>query len=659
MQLTFDQSKIRKWDDNDLPEWILPNGLGGYASGSANGELFRKHHGYLIAAQKPPINRVLILAKTQDTVVANATTFSFDRQKTPHMLVRGDRYLRRFRVNPVPEFEYAVDAVEFTKSVVPYYGHNACMIRYRIRVSNQPIRFIITPLFNDRDHGDVSTAQSLPDVVELSLRQLILRGHKASSEPIYFQVSAGRLEYRSNTITPELLYAFDQRTGDDRLDVHFKPVDVILDLEANATATVDLVCSLEPLDRLPQSDPFDHYLQRLDRIVQNAQPRDDFEKLLIQSSDAFIAWRQSTNQTTVLAGLPWFADWGRDTMIAFPGLFLSTHRYQEAKEVLASFLVYLKDGLIPNMFPDDGAQPLYNTVDASLWYLNACYLYWQATKDDDFVKDTLLPAMQSIIEHYQKGTAFSIRMEPDGLISAGNGNDQITWMDVRIHGYAVTPRHGKPVEINALWYNGLMAFSTMSDAFGSDTETIKQLAKRVKKAFHQRFWATTNTGLKDVVDADDESIRPNQLVAIALPFSMLSRPQMKRVVALAKAELLDIYGIRTLSYRDPRFKQTYDGPLILRDHNYHMGTSWGYLMGIYLESFLIANRQSNIARKEVALIYRRLAKHLTEGSLGGVAEVFDGYQGTISRGCHTQAWSVAEWLRIYKDYQIPTIGKIQ
>ncbi|MCK7488182.1 MAG: hypothetical protein MZU97_23900 [Bacillus subtilis] len=361
----------------------------------------------------------------------------------------------------------------------------------------------------------------------------------------------GHFERRNNAITPALFYAFDQRTGDDRLDVHFKPADLRLELAANTTIVVDLICSLEPLDILPQDDPFELYRRRLDGIVRNANARDDFERLLIQSSDAFIAWRQSTKQTTVLAGLPWFADWGRDTMIAFPGLFLSTRRYQEAKEVLSSFLVYLKDGLIPNMFPDDGAKPLYNTVDASLWYLNACYLYWKATKDDGFVKETLLPAMQSIIEHYQKGTAFSIRMDSDGLISAGDGNDQITWMDVRINGYAVTPRHGKPVEINALWYNGLMAFSTITTAFGGDSEAINQLAKQVKKAFHQRFWATTNAGLKDVVDADDESVRPNQLVAIALPFSMLSRPQMKRVVALAKADLLDVYGIRTLSYRDP------------------------------------------------------------------------------------------------------------
>lgn len=636
-----------------MPEWALADGQGGYASGAADDALFRKHHGYLIVSLKPPVERRLVLAKTSERILTDQGVVSLEAAHFASGRKQTNRHQTAFECDPVPTYRHRFSAGTLVKSIVPIRGHNAVCIRYEIAAEDDLV-VEVTPWLNDRDHGDVSRSNADDFTAAIDGSHAVVTHSANPAYRLHLAGGEGSFEKSENRQTGALLYPFEVSTGDLRSDLHFTPLRWKVSVKKGTRKVVDLTVSYGSHLGADGTDPFDSYRRRLDDLVLRANARDWFEDALIRASDMFVAQRKSTGKPTVLAGLPWFTDWGRDTMIAFPGLFLSTRRYAEGRSVLESFLDYQKDGLIPNMFPDDNAEPLYNTVDASLWFVHAGWRYWKETGDDAFVKERLLPSWIDILTHYRNCTRFSIGMDPDGLIHAGSGNDQVTWMDVRINGYAVTPRHGKPVEINALWYNALRVVAETSAAFAFDPEPWTTLANRVQKSFLSRF-PSAKGGLKDVVDPDDESIRPNQLVPVILPYTMLSQETMRTIVALVKDKLLDHYAIRSLSYDDPRFKQIHKGPLVLRDHNYHMGTSWGYLIGFYLEAVLIANGHSEASRAEVHAVYERLKTHLFEESLFGVAEIFDGFQGTVTRGCHNQAWSVAEWLRVYKDYQIKSV----
>ncbi|MDP2424868.1 MAG: amylo-alpha-1,6-glucosidase [bacterium] len=656
MNQQFFINRLRELDPKHLPEFALANGIGGFCSGSITGDLFRKHHGYLVASLNPPTNRRVYLAKTVESISYSKGDYCFDSQRYSDSYDHGDVAMVRFALNPMPSFTYKTKQVAFSKKIVPIMGKNTVVISYHIESFEEGIVFQITPWLNDKEYGDASSWSASDFDVLMKESTLEVVKKQPQSRRILLKASTGRFVPHEPLLSLPTIPIFDYEMGDQRADYHFIPAHIELTLSPYQNIEVELACTIEELPEFPLAPYFDQYISYTKTLLDNAQARDEFERRLIVSSNQFIAHRASTDKPTILAGIPWFTDWGRDTMIAFPGLLLSTNRFTEAKDVLRSFITYQYRGLIPNMFPERGQEPLYNTVDASLWFVNAVYLYVKKTNDWKFVENELWHALQEIIHHYQVGTLFSIHMDQDGLIHAGSGNDQVTWMDVRINGYAVTPRHGKAVEINALWYNALCIMSELGALIEKDDSNYLELANVVKQSFNARFWNESTHCLYDVVDPMDASIRPNQLYAITLPFTVLSIPQMKSIVQVAKNELLDVYGIRSLSYRDPRFKQTYHGPLLLRDHCYHMGTSWGYLMGIYLESVLIANEHSSDAVAEVSAIYQRLAKHLEVDSLNGVAEVFDGYLGSISKGCHNQAWSVAEWLRVYKDYQLSMGG---
>jgi predicted glycogen debranching enzyme len=429
-----------------------------------------------------------------------------------------------------------------------------------------------------------------------------------------------------------------------RTDIAYQPYTIQIPIFANKKIKIEVICSDQKIPNISATSIIEQYTSRLQTLVTQAGFKTELLNNLVVASDQFVVKRNSTDALTILAGLPWFTDWGRDTMIAFEGLLLVTKRFEEAKEVLLSFAKYEKNGLIPNMFPDEGSLPLYNTVDASLWYIHAIYQYYVYTKDITFVQTRLFPVMKSIMVHYQQGTDFNIGMDSDFLIHAGSGLDQVTWMDVRINGEVITPRHGKPVEINALWYNALM----IMDFFVKDNADFEYLllAKKVKKSFLRKFWNIQKHCLFDVVDELDDSIRPNQLFAISLPFSMITKTKARKILKVIEEELVDVYGIRSLSKRDPRFIPKYQGDIVSRDHAYHMGTAWGFLMGTYLESIHKAYPHSKKEINKMIEKIKQIESHLFDGCINGYAEVFDGIDGFESKGCYTQAWSVAEYLRV-------------
>ena len=381
----------------------------------------------------------------------------------------------------------------------------------------------------------------------------------------------------------------------------------------------------------------------------------DTAKCLAKSASQFIAKRESTGGDTILAGFPFFEDWGRDTMIALPGVCLSARRYDEARSILRTFARYEKDGLMPNLFPEGGKDPMYNTVDAALLFINCVWLYYDATEDLAFAEE-MYPVMERIVDCYRKGTRFGIHMDDDGLIMAGEGLDQVTWMDVRVGEILPTPRHGKPVEVNAYWYNALRIMAEFSrkreegSASDKKAEEYERLAQKVKASFTEAFWMGEKHCLKDVIsgtDADTQ-IRCNQIWAVSMPFTMLDGEKERAVVDTVFEKLYTPYGLRTLEQEDDQFCPEYGGEVLKRDLAYHQGTVWAYPLGAYYLAYLKVNGDSAEAKAETAAQLEVLESALREGCIGQLPEIYDGENPVSSKGCFAQAWSVGELLRVYE-----------
>lgn len=643
MTYEYDLKALRRFDGGFPPEWYLPDGMGGYAAGSATNGLFRKHQGYLVVSLNPPTDRTTLLAKVDETALVGGRTYGFAAGTDADG--SGGTRLVRFSLDEVATYACRAGGVTIDKTIAPRYGGNAVAILYRITAGSRRAHLRLIPQFTWRNHGDVRTPDRLGFAATVDGGRLVLVPHEAPSRRIVAQASFGTFVPNGPAIAGNVRYAFDEATGDDRVDAFFQGYALSFDVLPETCVDVGLVVALDELPAASANAIVDGYRTRVRDVVARAGMTDDFAARLVRAGDLFLAHRRSTGLATVLAGLPWFADWGRDTMIAFEGLCLVTRRFSEAREILASFARYEKDGLIPNMFPDAGQDPYYNTADASLWYVHAVERYLVHTGDEEFVRG-LFPTLERIVDRYRAGTGFAIGMDSDGLMRAGSGLDQVTWMDVRIDGIVVTPRHGKPIEINALWHNALCVMDGLARRLGFDPKDFGVLAQRVRQNFNRRFWNPAKGCLYDVVDPDDPSVRPNMLYACSLPHPLLSPSRIRSVVAVATRELLDVYGLRSLSKDDPRFVPEYSGPLRKRDFSYHMGTTWGFLIGTYVDGYLKAHPTDG-ARRRMKRLCLSFEHHFREGCVGGVAEIFDGLGGRVSRGCSSQAWSVGELLRTY------------
>jgi predicted glycogen debranching enzyme len=544
------------------------------------------------------------------------------------------------------------------------YGHNTVVVCYEIENGTEDAKLNILPLFNYRNAGEVSEKSDLKFNLDLNIKEgvLSLVPSKDTNTKIQLKISEGEYYDRHllpvSMATPNYLieenhyYKIDNRTGFLGVDNHYTPYEIHIELKANEKKKIYIKCTTEELNNKDGFEILKEYTDRADNLVKNAGYEDDFINNLIKAGDHFIVKRNSTELKTVLAGYPWFTDWGRDTMIAFEGLVLVPKRFQDAREILESFAKYIKDGLVPNLFPDLNTPPLYNTVDASMWYYQATYKYLQYTgseEDYKFVHDKIYPKLIEIFNAYSTDTEFSIGMDEDSLIYAGGGLDQVTWMDVRVGDLVVTPRHGKPVEINALWYNALCILDELSDKFNEYDNKYKELSLKVKESFNKKFWNEDKKCLFDVVDENDDKIRPNQVWAVSLPFSILDREKEKSIVNTVYKHLYGTYGMRSLSFMDENYKSTYIGKLINRDLAYHMGTTWGFLIGPFITAYCKVNGYSKDSKARALDMCRVFEDHMRDGCINGIAEIFDGEFPSTSRGCYTQAWSVAEVLRAYTD----------
>ena len=651
-------------------EWAVTNGIGGYAGSSMIGAHSRTHQGYLIASLHAPIERYLVFSKINETVTVGTKTVSFEtsqhRASGKTVYAEGQKFLTSFIYDGSVHYAYETDNFSFKKHITLKRNANVCAVSYELTAGDNDCTFTLTPLFNYREHSESSTPDTLRFETFTEDRAFYLVPEKNKDIAIRFQTSEGTFSERETVYDIDMQLQIEVDLETDGLDCHYCPVDLSIAVPANTTKKVSILCSIGDVNERPAPVSATEAFSILEEnarchaeLFEKAGYRDSFANQLVLASDQFLTYRESTKMMTVLAGLPWFTDWGRDTMIAFTGLTLCTKRFKEAEEILLTFARYIRHGIVPNMFPDDNMPPLYNTVDASLWYFYAVYQYLHynpAAEAEAFVKEQIFPHLKEIISAYEKGTDFSIYMEDDGLIHAGSGLDQITWMDVRVGDWVATPRHGKPVEINALWYNALRIMESLCEKFDEDASAYRTRANQVKESFNAKFWDSSNQCLFDVVDGDepDDHIRPNQIYAVSLPFSLLPEEQEKAVVALVEKELFVGCGLRSLAPDHPDYHGIYCGALAKRDAAYHQGTAWGFLLGGFFSAYMKVNHHSSSAAENAVRMLEPVRKHLTDsGCIGSISEIFDGDAPHNPRGCYAQAWSVGEVLRCYCEDILP------
>lgn len=651
-------------------EWAVTNGIGGYAGSSMIGAHSRTHQGYLIASLHAPIERYLVFSKINETATVGTSTVSFETSQHcasgKTVYTEGQKFLTSFIYDGSVHYTYETDNFSFEKHITLKRNANVCAVSYELTAGDSDCTFTLTPLFNYREHSESSTPDTLKFETFTEDRTFYLVPEKNKDIAIRFQTSEGTFSERETVYDIDMQLQIEVDLETDGLDCHYCPVDLSIAVPANTTKKVSILCSIGDVNERPAPVSGTEAFSILEEnarchaeLFEKAGYHDSFANQLVLASDQFLTYRESTKMMTVLAGLPWFTDWGRDTMIAFTGLTLCTKRFKEAEEILLTFARYIRHGIVPNMFPDDNMPPLYNTVDASLWYFYAVYQYLHynpAAEAEAFVKEQIFPHLKEIISAYEKGTDFSIYMEDDGLIHAGSGLDQITWMDVRIGDWVATPRHGKPVEINALWYNALRIMESLCEKFDEDASAYRTRAEQVKESFNAKFWDSANQCLFDVVDGDepDDHIRPNQVYAVSLPFSLLPEEQEKAVVALVEKELFVGCGLRSLAPDHPDYHGIYCGALAKRDAAYHQGTAWGFLLGGFFSAYMKVNHHSSSAAENAVHMLEPVRKHLSDsGCIGSISEIFDGDAPHNPRGCYAQAWSVGEVLRCYCEDILP------
>lgn len=620
--------------------WLLANGLGGYASTSAAFSVTRNDQGLLIAAKTPNQRFNLVhrlsekLSSDGESVFLSSQTFG---DGTPPE--DGWRRLSSFVWEDGPCWLYQADGVQVTRRCAMEHGKNASAVVYTVENrSEAPCTLRVTPVFQFSQKGDPPQAPFALHYTGGTIQGAGLTLHVKSSEPLLPLPQTWE----------NLSYEDDRKDGRRETGLGLTCAAVELTVPQGESRRLELVFSTEPSGKGGAEILLDAEARQHSLLAQSGF-KDPAARELARSADAFIANRPSSGGKTILAGYPFFGDWGRDTMIALPGCVLATKQYDTAKSILRTFLAYEQDGLVPNLFPEGQEEPRYNTVDAALLLINCVWLYYQKTDDRDFVREAW-PVMVRIVHAYRTGTHHAIGMDTDGLIFAGKGMDQVTWMDVCVDGILPTPRHGKPVEINAYWYNALRILQELALTLGEDGTAYGRLAEQVKTSFTDLFWMEEKGYLKDVVSGTgaDEQLRCNQIWAVTMPFTMLPPAQEQRVVESVRRHLYTPFGLRTLSPEDPEFHPFYGGSQRERDMAYHQGTVWPYPLGAYYLAWLKTHGSTAEAAAQVREQLGNMEAMLREGCVGQLPEIYDGGNPGPSKGCFAQAWSVGELLRVYE-----------
>lgn len=617
--------------------YLLTNGLGGFCSQNIIGGASRNDHAVLMACTHAPNHRWNIIHRLEEVVNFRNEDIHISSQHFANGLhENGFKNLSTFEIEAFPKWLFEFKGIRIEKSVAMAFEENTVAISYKINnFSGQDFDFIVTPWL-----------QFVPKGQDLSKNQIFeFENNSVKSAGLKLNINTNGNLKRLNLKYQKLFYDYDAPDGRRDTGLVCQNHNISCNVKDGEQKALNIVFSLDENTEKTAQIIFNEAEKRYNDIQDKCGLKNEVARQLAVSADAFISKRESTNAKTILAGYPFFEDWGRDTMIALVGCTLSTKRFEDAKSILKTFMEHEKDGLMPNLFPEGENAPLYNTVDAALLFINCIWLYYKKTNDLDFVKQAL-PVMESIINGYYEGTKFNIHMDTDYLIAAGEGLDQVTWMDVRFEDILPTPRHGKPVEINAYWYNALKIMQKVYEMLKKDSTFYKNLSEKVKQSFNLKFWNEKQNCLKDIVSdtSADYQIRCNQIWAISMPFTMLEPEKEKQVVNTVLRHLYTPVGLRTLSQDDSEFKGFYGGDQKNRDLAYHQGTVWPFPLGAYYLAYLKVYGE----KEQIKTQLNALIPALTEGCVGQIPEIYDGENPTISKGCFAQAWSVGEILRVYE-----------
>ncbi|NKB66621.1 MAG: glycogen debranching protein [Candidatus Latescibacteria bacterium] len=643
---TFSLNVDTKTDFNRLLhcEWIETDGIGGWASSTVSGAHTRRYHGLLVAATQPPVGRVVLLSKLAESLAVQDQLFHLDTNLYPGAVhPEGHHNLTAFCLDPFPRFTYKFGEVELSRELAVLPGGRGTVVHYRLVQAPEPVRLHVRPFFAGRDYhhlrrafeGTLGRDQFAHNLLQFHFHddlpsvQLRATGARYQSDPIWYYDFQYPREAERGLDSSEDLFTCGQLTW-----------------VLHPGQSVGLVATINE----PPSQASEQLLQTESQRRRHTDlppdlAGDPLARRLATAADAFLV---GPDRPSIIAGYHWFTDWGRDTMIALPGLCLVTGRLDQARAILEAYAAHFSGGMIPNRFPDGGGDPEYNTVDATLWFFVALYRYAQYSDDFDLV-ETLWPPLEQSIDCHLQGTRYGIGVAEDGLLQAGEPATQLTWMDAKIGDWVVTPREGKAVEINALWYNALRIAAALGRRLGKEkpAQAYDQLADRVGAHFATAFWYQEGGYLYDVLGpkGPDASLRPNQLLALSLPFTLLQGERADAVLGQVESQLLTPRGLRSLAPSDPAYRASYQGSPLERDGAYHQGTVWGWLIGPFISA--LVRQRGAAGQRQARRLVEQFEPHLDEAGLGTVSEIFDAEEPHRPRGCIAQAWSVGELLRSY------------
>lgn len=669
--ITLNKEALLNFEEAIRKEWILTNGLGGYASSTVLGINTRKYHGLLVAAFHPPGERRVCLAKLDEEVSIGNNVYPLSANEFKNgIFPRGHLFLKEFSISPFPKYIYMVQDVNIQKTILMPHEKNVVVVIYNIsNKSDYDVKIRVFPLINWRHFHSVTNRWNIP--------WEFVQKQEAKGVDIHFGVSRSALMmtttngsfFAKGKWIERICFREEARRGESCLDDCYQLGYFEIDVKANkdekfaitAIADKNEGYARKILAKLPTTmydleGLYEQETKRRESLLTKFYEKHknisatDWLNWVLLAIDTFVVKEANTSQRSVIAGYHWFEAWGRDTFISLPGLMLVTGKFEDARQVFLTFKDFCKQGLIPNFLPDQAGAPAYNTVDATLWYMNAVLQYLKYTGDFNFVHEQLWKNLKTIIEKHVEGTAFNIYIDSDGLLHHG---PQLTWMDAAINGQPITPRGGKAVEVQALWYNALKTMELLANMFreADEAEKYAQMAEKARKSFVEKFWNPEKNCLFDVVNGykKDDSLRPNQIIAVALDFTMFDDAKNEKIVDTVHRELLTPYGLRTLARNDPGYMGVYAGDRRSRDKAYHNGTVWPWLLGPFITAFLKTKGYAEYRREYVLKNF--LSPLFTEqnfkAGLGVISEIFDGDPPHTPRGCIAQAWSVAEPFRAY------------
>ena len=622
-------------------EWLETNGRGGFASGTVAGPNTRRYHALLLIARKPPVERFVLVNHLEERLDINGSSFPLSTNLYPGA-VHPDGYRRcvGFSTEPWPTWTYELEGIKVLREIFSPRGRDLVVIRWRlIEPSTCSARLVIRPMLTGRDYHSLHHENGAIHT-EAVVREGLVAWQPYEDLPYIRALHTGKYRHQPDWFR-RVHYPVEQERGLNYEEDWWSPGEMAFTLSHEGLASV--VFTTELADPINVEALVKDEQRRRKAVMTGAPKGDPLLRSLWFATEAYISERGK--HQTVIAGYPWHTDWGRDTFLSLPGLCLVMGRYDVARQIIEAFAAHVSQGMIPNRFPDTGEVPQYNTIDGSLWFVHAVGRYLDFTADDKTVKQVAWPTVRQILDGYREGTRYGIKVDQDGLVTGGVPGVQLTWMDTM-----ATPRHGKPVEIQALWVRALGIGEHLGTRLGDPAFAARCRTDRLRamKSFRARFWYERGGYLYDVIDGekgDDVSLRPNQIFAVALTKGLLSREQSMRVVRVVEELLLTPAGLRTLAPGDPRYRPRYEGSVADRDGAYHQGTVWPFLLGPFVTAWVNTHGGTTVARRKARQFFAGIERHLSEACLGQISEIFDAEAPHAPRGCVAQAWSVAEILR--------------